>query len=51
MLMTQCDRLLNSQLRLLARTNVCQLIYESYLYIYEKVMEPNNLYEQVIFYD
>lgn len=44
LLMPQCDRLLNSQLRTYARSKVSQLIYESYLFLYNTIMDPKNNY-------
>jgi len=46
MLMPQCDRLLIGKLRSYARSSVSQMIYESYLFLYNSIHNPENQYEE-----
>ena len=42
LMMPQCDRLLNSQLRIQARMSVNQLIFDSYLVFYNAITSSRN---------
>jgi hypothetical protein len=45
LLMPEGDRLLNTQLRSFARSSISRLVYESYLFLYNAVMDPANEYQ------
>eukprot|EP01114_Cavostelium_apophysatum_P003972 TRINITY_DN14104_c0_g1_i1.p1 TRINITY_DN14104_c0_g1~~TRINITY_DN14104_c0_g1_i1.p1 ORF type:complete len:708 (+),score=123.47 TRINITY_DN14104_c0_g1_i1:88-2124(+) len=46
LMMPQCDRLSNAQLRAQARLQVNQLIYDSFLVFYEAILDPKNQYPE-----
>lgn len=46
LLTPQCDRLLNAQLRSYARSSISQMIYESYLAFYNKILDPKSGYQE-----
>ncbi|PRP86553.1 Component of oligomeric golgi complex 6 [Planoprotostelium fungivorum] len=43
--MVQCEKLINSSLRTYARTRVVQLIYDSYMWFYNAICDPDNQYD------
>lgn len=45
-LMSQCDKLVDTQLRSFAQAKVSQLLFEAYQYLYRTVMEPANQYQE-----
>jgi len=47
--MLQCEKLLNSSLRTYARTRVVQLIYDSYMWFYNAICDPENQYDNPYF--
>ena len=45
LLMPQCDRLINGQLRTFARNSVANLIYDSFVFFHNAIQDPQNQYE------